>query len=267
MSDRPEDQISPEAGASNVPSSPHRISRRSAIRKAVGVTGVTLAAGAGGLLPLDAAITRQSASTPYAISQMVLTDKDPLKQRVMASSSMQPLLGRYGASALNEQPAVHVKFHGTDLEAVSMVFQHPSQAHRSVWAYFSPQHPDFKVVQFEFAPTTEMLNTINVGERAAVSGRATFLNSSDKALGSAIFRNDVLMATGSPAAGLEVEAGEDWGCFVNCLEKEWSNLPEWLRVICGASCGACIAHLFFACPSCFACLGGFAAGCFWICWR
>lgn len=267
MNDRPEEQISPEAQASNVPSSPRRLSRRSAIKKAVGVTGLTLAAGAGGLLPREAAATRQSDATPYAISQMVLTDKDPLKQRVMVSASMQPLLGRYGASALNEQPAVHVKFHGTDVEAVSMVFQHPSQASRAVWAYFSPQHPDFKVIQFEFVPTHEMQNAIKAGERAALSGRATFLTSSDKALSSAIFRNDMLMATGAPAAGLEVEAWEDWGCFANCLEKEWSNLPEWLRVLCGAACGACIAHLLFACPACFACLGGFILGCFYICWR
>ena len=266
MHDRPEDQISPEAGASNVPSSPRRLSRRSAIKKVAGVTGVTLA-GAGGLLPLHAATSAPSHSAPYAISQMALTDQDPLKQRVLASTSMQPLLQRYGASALTKQPAVHVKFHGTDLEAVSMELQHPSQALRSVWAYFSPQHSDFKVVQFEFVPTNEMQSALNDGERAAISGRASFLTASDKALSSAIFRNDLLTATGSPAAGLEVEAGEDWGCFLNCLEKEWSNLPEWLKVICGAACGGCIVHVLPACPACAACLGGFAAGCLAICWR
>ena len=265
MSNKPEDQFSPGSETSGTSQSSRRLSRRSALKKATGIAGVTLAAGVGGMLPTTASHNESNLNT--LTSQMVLTDKDALKQRVLASSAMQPLLQRYGTAALAGAPTIHATFHATDLQAVSMVLQHPGQPDRAVWAYFKPQQPDFKVLQFEFAPAKEMLDELGAGERAAIAGRAAFFTASDRALGSAIFRNNTLVATGIPAIGLEVDAGEDWGCFENCLIKLWDQLPGWLQSICAGACGACLIHVLPACPGCFACVAGYAGACFSGCWR
>lgn len=265
MSDDQSNPRVPGSDSSDVAKT-HRLSRRSAIKKAAGITGGILATGAvAGGLPV---IARQDSPQPYSVAtQTVLTDEDALKQRLMASAAMQPLLQRYGTSALTANHAVHVTYHGMDMQLVSMVLEREGLPGRAVWAYFKPQEMNFHVVQFEFAPSNEMQQALKANKKAGISGRATFFTPSDLTISSALFRNDRLVATGTPAAGLEVDAGEDWGCFENCLLNLWETLPGWLQAICGGACGACFIHVLPACPGCFACVSGYAGTCFFGCWR
>lgn len=263
MSNKPDEQPVSESQASPL----RRLSRRSALKKAAGIAGASLAAGAGGMVPINILSSKQDDSQLHTVVyQAILTDKDVLRQRVMASAAMQPLLQRYGTNALTTTPVLHVKFHATDLEAVSMVLERSGQPSRSVWAYFNPKHPDFKVLQFEFVPTSEMHQALQAGEMPTVSGHATFFTASDRTLSRAIFNSDVVVAIGTPPIGLDVEAGEDWSCFSDCLAKLWNTLPGWLQAICAGSCTGCLAHLLPACVPCAGCLAGYVGGCLSVCW-
>jgi hypothetical protein len=274
MSKSFEEQNSPQ------PKQVHRISRRKALTTGAALAGSAIVgAGFEGFSAKNADALGSGTPPNVVVYQANLATTDPLRTRVFASPSMQSLIQKHGVDAITKNPIVHVKYANTSIEAISMSLQTASKSTRLVWAYFTPSSPEFKVLQFEFIPAGEMIQRFKSSNELVISGRATFFTGSDAVISSAIFRNDTLVSTargaglanvsniGAKAVDLADVPVEDWECFADCLANAWNSLPGWLKWLCGATCGACLAtiNIIISCGACAGCIGGYAASCLWIC--
>jgi hypothetical protein len=273
MSKSFEDQNMPQ------PKKVHRLSRRTAITTGAVLAGSALVGAGSGEFITKGRTAQTSGITPSVVSQTHLSINDPLRTRLFASSSMQSLIQKHGVDAISKNSLIHVKYANTNTEAVGMSIQTASNQPRLAWAYFKPSSPDFKILQFGFVPTGDMVEHFKYSNELIVSGRATFFTEGDAVISSAIFRNDTLVSTamgnsltnvsniGAKTADQATMPSKDWTCVEECILGIWPSLPGVLKAVCAASCAGCLTgtNIIITCSICGGCLGGAGLTCILAC--
>lgn len=150
-------------------------------------------------------------------------------------------------------------YEGTDVRAILV----PVSKNRTLIAYTEKDNQAFKVMILEI--TTD-LKTVNKDQDFdKFSGNINLLLTSGAKLQESNFKEGSLVSIkGMDASTLRTN--ENWHCFGNCLRNAWGNLPWWIRTACTASFRSCAFTLNpYACAVIAGCLGGYAAGCLWVC--
>jgi len=156
-------------------------------------------------------------------------------------------------------------YYGIQEQAITAAVAGPDTPSRTLIAAFRPEAESlsFRTVLLEItAPEQEKASRSSTG--GSFTGTATVFAPSGQMLSQATFENDRVMEVREGAA---TSRGVDWNCFKDCLRNTWRWLPGWLQGVCGAGCSGCLRGIWWSCPACAGCLGGYIVGCIRDCWR
>jgi hypothetical protein len=179
-----------------------------------------------------------------------LTSSNPLLVSLKKTSDIMNLNSAMGTPDWNN--ASLSTYDNTDLSAILV----PMSLSRTLIAYTKPGAKEFKVMILEI--------TSNEKSNNEFSGEMNLYLTSGDLLHGGVFENDKLVKSNEMSEAT-MRANVNWSCFKRCFHDTFDRLPWYIRYGCGAVAGACFGGVLPSCAALAGCVGGYAAGCLWVC--
>jgi hypothetical protein len=162
-------------------------------------------------------------------------------------------------------------YYNTTLQAIVVPIQ-STEPHKSksILAYYSPDKDEFEGI-FVFVAAVTDEDDRGRQENGLIKDKSTdgffaFYDTQGALISGARYKDDRVVGFLEDEESSNSASDDYWGCSRWCLKGAWSDLPLWLKIACGGSCGACLdAPNVVTCPPCVACLTGYAIGCHMYC--
>ncbi|MES2731293.1 MAG: hypothetical protein V4714_06075 [Bacteroidota bacterium] len=134
----------------------------------------------------------------------------------------------------------------------------PLTGGKTMIAFFGSSIENFKTMVLE-------IKAEGTSDIEDFSGGINIYVPSGEMLGGANYKHGKVLSIQKPTVLPNGRTDVNWSCFRRCFQNTWDRLPWYIRYGCGAAAGACFGGALPACAVTAGCVGGYAAGCLWVC--
>jgi hypothetical protein len=181
-----------------------------------------------------------------------LKENDQLISKLKADEDATSLSARLGKAQWDQ--VLLATYEQSEIKALLV----PLAAGKTMIAFFGSDINNFKTMVLEIS---------NPGQSKAddFSGSINFYVPSGELLSGANYDHGKFVSLNNSTQLPSARTDVNWTCFSGCFQNTWNTLPWWIKMGCQASAGACFGSNPYACAALAGCVGGYAAGCLWVC--